>query len=208
MDSIINQIVFLIKQLVDAEKEYMIDGDLFPEINRDDALNTRVVFCRQKLLDTIARVKLDYNNIIITNPSSEIKFYQLFLCKKLESIKQIILFEDSVIFKINEEIHLFYKKVNKIFYKPYEEDLYNSEDSMNSLISNTTKNKRLNYPNKVVRVLKGWLERNILDPYPSEDQKEEFCEKTGLEMNQINNWFINARRRILPQLKRNYEKYM
>ncbi|EQB61824.1 homeodomain protein class 1 [Vairimorpha apis BRL 01] len=60
----------------------------------------------------------------------------------------------------------------------------------------------------VVRVLKGWLERNILDPYPSEDQKEEFCEKTGLEMNQINNWFINARRRILPQLQRNYEKYI
>lgn len=207
MDSTVNQLVFLIKQLVDAEKEYMIDYGFFLELQKGDIFGSRLIYYRQKLLDTIQFVRYEYKNLNLSNSNSEMKFYQLLMCKKFETIKQIILFEDSVLIKINEEIHNFYKKVNKIFYKPYDEDFVNSEETVVTS-SNNNKSKRLNYPNKVVRVLKGWLERNILDPYPSEDQKEEFCEKTGLEMNQINNWFINARRRILPQLKRNYEKFM
>ena len=207
MVNTINQIVFLIKQIVDAEQEYMIGNGFSSNIHEEDTFNNRLIFCRQKLIDIITYIKTEYENINVTICKTECKFYQIFLCKKLNHIKQLILFEDNLINKINEEIQLFYEKVNIIFYRSYKEDNFNTEDTLISS-TNNFKNKRLNYPNKVVRVLKGWLERNILDPYPSEDQKEEFCEKTGLEMNQINNWFINARRRILPQLQRNYEKYI
>lgn len=207
MVNTINQIVFLIKQIVDAEQEYMIGNGFSSNIHKEDTFNNRLIFCRQKLIDIITYIKTEYENINVTICKTECKFYQIFLCKKLNYIKQLILFEDNLINKINEEIQLFYEKVNIIFYRSFKEDNFNTEDTLISS-TNNFKNKRLNYPNKVVRVLKGWLERNILDPYPSEDQKEEFCEKTGLEMNQINNWFINARRRILPQLQRNYEKYI
>ena len=37
-------------------------------------------------------------------------------------------------------------------------------------------------------------------PYPSEEQKKELAEQTGLTLSQVNNWFINARRRIVQPM--------
>ena len=36
-------------------------------------------------------------------------------------------------------------------------------------------------------------------PYPSEEEKAMLCQQTNLTLNQINNWFTNARRRLLPK---------
>lgn len=47
-------------------------------------------------------------------------------------------------------------------------------------------------------LLKKWLFSNRYHPYPTEAEKESLCKKTGMCMKQLNNWFINARRRILP----------
>ncbi|KAM0682326.1 Homeobox protein tos8 [Mitosporidium daphniae] len=60
--------------------------------------------------------------------------------------------------------------------------------------------KRSNYPKNVTFVLKNWLENNTNHPYPDEEQKVKLSRQTGLCLTQINNWFINARRRILPDL--------
>ena len=60
--------------------------------------------------------------------------------------------------------------------------------------------KRSNYPKNVTFILKNWLENNINHPYPDEEQKIKLSKQTGLCLTQINNWFINARRRILPDL--------
>ena len=38
------------------------------------------------------------------------------------------------------------------------------------------------------------------NPYPTEEEKEELSKLTGLSIPQINQWFINARRRTLPLL--------
>jgi hypothetical protein len=52
------------------------------------------------------------------------------------------------------------------------------------------------------KLLKDWLFSHSTCPYPNEEEKEELCVKTHLTLQQLNNWFINARRRILP----NYHK--
>ncbi|EWC46954.1 hypothetical protein DRE_03716 [Drechslerella stenobrocha 248] len=60
------------------------------------------------------------------------------------------------------------------------------------------KRRRGNLPKQVTDLLRNWLHAHLHHPYPTEDQKLELVSQTGLTMNQISNWFINARRRRLP----------
>ena len=56
-------------------------------------------------------------------------------------------------------------------------------------------------PEKATSVLKKWLFEHSSKPYPDDDEKQRLCLLTGLSLTQINNWFINARRRILHRNK-------
>ncbi|KAI5185217.1 hypothetical protein NEHOM01_0675 [Nematocida homosporus] len=71
-----------------------------------------------------------------------------------------------------------------------------------------TNSKRMNYPKNISEILKRWLVDHIENPYPDEKEKHYLILKTGLCSSQINNWFINARRRIIPKIIKNsnYEK--
>ncbi|KAK6341153.1 hypothetical protein TWF696_008240 [Orbilia brochopaga] len=60
------------------------------------------------------------------------------------------------------------------------------------------KKRRGNLPKQVTDLLRNWLHAHLHHPYPTEDQKLDLVNQTGLTMNQISNWFINARRRRLP----------
>lgn len=62
--------------------------------------------------------------------------------------------------------------------------------------------RRGNLPREAVRLFKKWVEENKRYPYPNEAQKQDFERMTGLSMQQINNWFINARRRNLSERER------
>lgn len=62
------------------------------------------------------------------------------------------------------------------------------------------KRRRGNLPKSVTAVLKQWLVEHCRNPYPTETEKTGLKNKTGLTLNQISNWFINARRRLLPQI--------
>ena len=48
------------------------------------------------------------------------------------------------------------------------------------------------------KILKDWLFSNCYHPYPTDSDKCTLCLQTGLSLQQLNNWFINARRRVLP----------
>ncbi|EFQ89405.1 hypothetical protein PTT_14339 [Pyrenophora teres f. teres 0-1] len=65
--------------------------------------------------------------------------------------------------------------------------------------------RRGNLPKEATNMLKEWFQQNRQSPYPTEDQKLELCNRTGLSLNQVSNWFINARRRAPQKEQRERE---
>ncbi|MCJ1374177.1 hypothetical protein MMC20_005409 [Loxospora ochrophaea] len=85
------------------------------------------------------------------------------------------------------------------------------------------KRRKGNLPKQVTHILRNWFTEHVGHPYPTEEEKQMLMVQTGLTLNQvsgncffylfytfkegsfdgeyqISNWFINARRRSLPQL--------
>ena len=82
------------------------------------------------------------------------------------------------------------------------------------------KRRRGNLPKAVTDTLRVWFTNHVGHPYPTEEEKQELMSLTGLTISQvssklyeyrftrqrantflqISNWFINARRRSLPQM--------
>ncbi|KAJ3637421.1 hypothetical protein MTP99_000881 [Tenebrio molitor] len=60
--------------------------------------------------------------------------------------------------------------------------------------------KRGIFPKVATNILRAWLFQHLTHPYPSEDQKKQLAQDTGLTILQVNNWFINARRRIVQPM--------
>lgn len=58
--------------------------------------------------------------------------------------------------------------------------------------------RRGKLPKATTELLKCWLYEHAQHPYPTEEEKRHLCSETGLTFNQVSNWMINARRRILP----------
>ena len=57
------------------------------------------------------------------------------------------------------------------------------------------KTKKGKLPSSATKTLKEWWLANLLWPYPSEDAKRALQKLAGLNQTQINNWFINQRKR-------------
>ncbi|XP_017514446.3 homeobox protein TGIF2LX [Manis javanica] len=74
-----------------------------------------------------------------------------------------------------------------------------SSNTVLASLDNKKKQKRY-FPTESVKILRDWLCDHQLKPYPSEAEKLMLSEQTNLSFLQVSNWFVNARRRILPAM--------
>ncbi|KAK5638264.1 hypothetical protein RI129_012559 [Pyrocoelia pectoralis] len=75
-----------------------------------------------------------------------------------------------------------------------------SEECDSDFTSRGRKQKRGVLPKHATSVMRSWLFQHLVHPYPTEDEKRHIAAQTNLTLLQVNNWFINARRRILQPM--------
>ncbi|KAL6120602.1 transcription factor, TALE/PBX fam [Nucleospora cyclopteri] len=170
-------------------------------------------------------------NKMLTSFASEYSSTVQFDCSKLieifillDKFKTTLDFEDDLFTIVTDEISHLNTELNQISNDFSSDYNFNQKESNNLNRPNFSNNeqylnmnqlgthkkpktKRSNYPKKISKILKQWLMENMNNPYPSDREKAFLMHSTGLDSTQINNWFINARRRILPYMKSKYVQY-
>ena len=68
---------------------------------------------------------------------------------------------------------------------PFSPSLHGSADSYDQVARLGTKRRRGNLPKHVTDTLRSWLTNHVAHPYPTEEEKQQLCQITGLNMNQV-----------------------
>ncbi|WEL39721.1 homeodomain-containing protein [Encephalitozoon hellem] len=181
-----NTIMDILNRVVRAEESYFTDGA-----------------GREKLLEDMKQLRKEYKASMPSNAGREGIKFKMALLFVLGKVKHKILFEDRLMEVIDSEMTFIKGCVKSIISEPIrigpvEATKYVQQEAEHKCSKPKT---RANFPMDTSQLLRSWLKENMDNPYPSDAEKAYLCQKTGLGPAQINNWFINARRRILPFMK-------
>ena len=67
-----------------------------------------------------------------------------------------------------------------------------------STTSGGKKRKRSNFSKKDKELLIEWLQNHSDYPYPTDEEKDELLETVSMTKDQLETWFVNNRKRLLP----------
>jgi hypothetical protein len=72
-----------------------------------------------------------------------------------------------------------------------------SSSSLGKSLAKSKSRKSSSLPPETVEYLKQWImsPEHVAHPYPTEQEKAQIMEDTGIEMKQLTNWFVNNRKR-------------
>lgn len=175
----------VLNQVVAAEETYFLNGGN-----------------RECLLDLVRQLRSKYQSVRMSGCD---KRHIMAMLLVLRRIKQTIILEDRLVEMVDSEASCIKSTVKRLLSETISAGCKYNDDGKTANHENeqkyTVPKTRINFPMDISQFLRAWLRDNMDNPYPSDAEKMYFCQNTGLGLAQINNWFINARRRILPFMK-------
>lgn len=70
-------------------------------------------------------------------------------------------------------------------FSPSMPSMHGGMESFDQVARLGTKRRRGNLPKQVTDTLRNWLTNHVAHPYPTEEEKQQLCQITGLNMNQV-----------------------
>lgn len=167
----------ILDRVLDAEREYLCNG-----ITRDE------------LGGLLRLARREYDASLQKPDETRSRLALVFVLRR---IRQRIVLENKIVDIVDAEAASVVRAVHAML----SETAQTAKRSRAMHESSIRPRTRANFPMDISQLLRSWLKENMDNPYPSDAEKAYLCQKTGLGPAQINNWFINARRRILPFMK-------